>query len=142
MQPTTDFAVIGGGAAGLAAAVSAAVCGDRVTVFERGSAIGRKITASGNGRCHVMNNGLQRYFGDAGFSGKVLECCPKDRLIRYWKTLGIYLAEEADGRMYPSTFRSGTVTDAYKIRLKSCGAEILLQTDILEVVKANHNFIV
>ena len=141
MQPTTDFAVIGGGAAGLAAAVSAAACGDRVTVFERGSAIGRKISASGSGRCNLMNNGLHRYFGDADFSGKVLECCPKDRLIRYWKALGIYLAEEADGRMYPSTFRSGTVTDAYKIRLKSCGAEILLQTDIMEVVKDNHTFI-
>lgn len=141
MQRAADFAVIGGGAAGLAAAVSAAACGDHVKVFERGSAIGRKIAASGNGRCNLMNSGIPRYFGDIWFAEKVFEYFPKERIIRYWKELGIYLSEEAEGRLYPSTFRSITVTDAYRIRLKSSCTEVLLQTDVREVITTGHSFI-
>ena len=128
MRPTTDLAIIGGGAAGLAAAVTAHECGDRVTIFEQGNTIGRKIAASGGGRCNLMNSGPLRFYGDAAFAEKVLAHCPQERLTRYWKYLGIYMNEETDGRLYPSTFRSGTVNDAYRVRLKSAGTKVLLQT--------------
>ena len=135
MHPSTDLAIIGGGAAGLAAAVTANECGDRVTIFEQGNTIGRKIAASGSGRCNLMNSGISKFYGDTSFAEKVLEHCPRQRLIRYWKNLGIYLNEETEGRMYPSTFRSGTVTDAYRIFLKSSGTNVLLQTGIREIRK-------
>ena len=140
MHPTTDLAIIGGGAAGLAAAVTAHECGDRVTIFEQGITIGRKIAASGSGRCNLMNSGAPRFYGDTAFAEKVLEHCPQKRLIRYWKHLGIYLNEETEGRLYPSTFRSGTVNDAYRIRLKSAGTKVLLQTRISEIRKEGEFF--
>ena len=136
----TDLAIIGGGAAGLAAAVTAHECGDRVTIFEQGNTIGRKIAASGNGRCNLMNSGTPRFYGDAAFAEKVLGHCPQKRLTRYWRYLGIYLNEETEGRMYPSTFRSGTVNDAYRIRLKSAGTTVLLQTRISEIRKEGKIF--
>ena len=136
----TDLAIIGGGAAGLAAAVTAHECGDRVTIFEQGNTIGRKIAASGNGRCNLMNSGTPRFYGDAAFAEKVLGHCPQKRLTRYWRYLGIYLNEETEGRMYPSTFRSGTVNDAYRIRLKSVGTTVLLQTRISEIRKEGKIF--
>ncbi len=136
----TDLAIVGGGAAGLAAAVSANECGDHVTIFEQGNTIGRKIAASGNGRCNLMNNGLLRYYGDKTFAGKVLRQCTQEQLIRYWKHLGIYLNEETEGRLYPSTFRSGTVTDAYRIRLKSAGTDVLLHKKISKIRKEGDVF--
>ena len=45
--------IIGGGAAGLAAAITAAECGDQVTLLERMDRVGKKILATGNGRCNL-----------------------------------------------------------------------------------------
>ena len=61
-------AVIGGGASGLAAAIAAAEAGAQVTVLEKASRVGRKILASGNGRCNLMNLGPAVYFGDPAFA--------------------------------------------------------------------------
>ena len=52
--------VIGGGAAGLAAAIAAAECGDQVTILERMDRVGKKILATGNGRCNLMNTRERR----------------------------------------------------------------------------------
>lgn len=134
-----DFAVIGGGAAGMAAAVSASACGDKVIVIEKSNALGKKILASGNGRCNLMNTGDLQYFGDPVFAGEVLEEYTQEDLIRYWNSLGIRLCEENGGRMYPCTFHSATVTDAYKIRLKADGTEILLQTPVKSIGKTDPN---
>ncbi len=130
-----DFAVIGGGAAGMAAAVSASACGDKVIVIEKSNALGKKILASGNGRCNLMNTGELKYFGDPVFAGKILENYTQEELIQYWNSMGIRLCEESGGRMYPCTFHSATVTDAYKIRLKADGTEILLQTPVKSIEK-------
>ena len=54
-QKKIILAVIGGGAAGLAAAVTAARLGAQVTVYERGVRVGRKLLATGNGRCNLTN---------------------------------------------------------------------------------------
>ena len=137
-----DFAVIGGGAAGMAASVSAAACGDKVLLIEKNNMLGRKIAATGNGRCNIMNSGKARYFGDTAFAENVLKYCPKDDLVRFWNGLGIRLCEENEGRMYPCTFHSGTVTDAYKIRLRHDGIDIRLQTAVREIEKSNRNFVI
>ena len=65
MENIYDLAIIGGGAAGLAACAAASRLGDRVIVLEGASSIGRKILASGNGRCNLMNAGIPRYYGGA-----------------------------------------------------------------------------
>ena len=141
MEETFDFAVIGGGAAGLAAAAAAAAYGDRTAVFEKNNAIGRKISASGNGRCNLMNSGTLKYFGDSVFALEVLRAFPQNALKAAWEDLGIRLCEESEGRMYPCTFQSATVTDAFKIRLKTAGVRIFLQCPVKELRKENSLFL-
>ena len=140
MQDCYDFAIIGGGAAGMAASVTAATCGDKVLLIEKNNMLGRKIAASGNGRCNIMNSGNGGYFGDAEFAGKVMEYCTKEHLVRFWSNMGIRLCEEEEGRMYPCTFHSSTVTDAYKIRLKNSGMDIRLQTSVKSISKTDRIF--
>lgn len=142
MPETYDFAVIGAGASGLAAAVCAAECGDKVIIIEKNNMIGRKITASGNGRCNLMNSGLPRYYGDRKFAEKVLDYCTKDMLIRYWNSLGIRLCEETEGRMYPSTFSGSTIAEAYRNRIKSAGIKLMLQTRVEGIRKEEECFAV
>ena len=126
----------------MAAAVTAASCGDRVLLIEKSPALGRKISASGNGRCNLMNAGAPKYYGDTGFARKVLDNCTKETLLLYWDNLGIRLCEENDGRLYPCTFHSSTVTDAYRIRLKTAGVDIRLQTSVKQIDKTDHFFVI
>lgn len=136
-----DFAVIGAGASGMAAAVSAASCGEHVILLEKNNAAGRKIAASGNGRCNLMNILERRYYGGSEFAGKVFGIYPAEKLIRFWNRLGIRLCEEENGRMYPCTFHSSTVNDAYKTVLKAYGSEMQLQCTVHGIIKENGRFI-
>ena len=93
--------VIGGGAAGLAAAIAAAECGDTVTVAEKMDRVGKKILATGNGRCNLMNTGAPRYPGNAAFAADVLSRCGAEAQKAFWEHLGLRLRQEEAGRVYP-----------------------------------------
>ena len=67
--------ILGGGAAGMAAAVEAAERGAQATVLERMDRVGKKLLATGNGRCNLMNRGEERYPGGAEFAREVLARC-------------------------------------------------------------------
>ena len=128
-----DFAVIGGGAAGLAGAVAAARLGDRVIVLEHGASLGRKILASGNGRCNLMNSGELRYFGDAGFAEKVIHFCGAMRQREFWHQLGLLLTEDTQERIYPCTFQAQSVLDALRLGLDSGGVEVRLNVPVRDL---------
>lgn len=99
MDTLWDFAVIGGGASGMAASVAAAKLGDRVLLLEKSPALGRKVAASGNGRCNLMNTGKPIYYGDSFFANDILHCFPYDSLVRFWESLGLFLSEDSEGRV-------------------------------------------
>ena len=62
-----DTIVLGGGASGMAAAISSAEHGRKTLLLEKSDRLGRKIAASGNGRCNMMNMGAPKYFRDSLF---------------------------------------------------------------------------
>ncbi len=136
-----DLAVIGGGAAGLAAAVTASRNGERVAVLEAGNAIGKKILASGNGRCNLMNTGEFRYYGDSGFVRKVLERCGVKEQKRFWRSIGLITTEESENRVYPCTFQAASVVQVLKTALKIYKADIFLNTPVNECERIpDHGF--
>ena len=75
--------IIGGGAAGLSAAIAAAECGDQVTILERMDRVGKKILATGNGRCNLMNTEEQRFPGGTAFAKAVLGRCGIQEQTRF-----------------------------------------------------------
>ena len=68
--------ILGGGASGLAAAVQAGQMGARVTILERSDRVGKKLLATGNGRCNLANMDEPCYFGDTDFARRVLQSMP------------------------------------------------------------------
>lgn len=116
-------AVIGGGAAGMAAAVAAAECGDRVVILERMDRVGKKLLATGNGRCNLMNTGEPRYHGDPAFAERVLSLCGAARQRSFWENHGLALREEESGRVYPMTGQAATVLDTLRFSLERLGVE-------------------
>lgn len=140
MNEIWDFAVIGGGASGMAAAITASGFHDRVLLIEKSPSLGKKIAASGNGRCNLMNILDPVYYGDSEFAGKVLQHFGKEKLLHFWNDLGLCLSEEEEGRIYPCTFQAVSVLDALKTRLKTNQVNILLQTKVTQVTNRNALF--
>lgn len=140
MERRVDLAVIGGGASGMAAAIAAGRLGDRVAVFESAPRPCRKLLASGNGRCNLMNTGNPRYFGDAAFASSVLSHAGCDTVRGLMDSLGVLLVPEEDDRVYPATGQASTVADALKNGLKSVSAGFFPNAEIRRVSRVPDGF--
>ena len=93
--------IIGGGAAGMAAAIAAARAGQAVTVLERGRRPLKKLGVTGNGRGNLLNAGAPDYPGGADFAAQVLAAMPYERLAAFWEELGVPLRLEEEGGCIP-----------------------------------------
>ncbi|WP_455136619.1 NAD(P)/FAD-dependent oxidoreductase [Thermophilibacter sp.] len=118
-----DVAVVGGGPAGLAAAVAAAGAGAGVVVLERDVACGRTILPTGNGRCNLSNARLAwARYNDPAFVEAV--CGPRfgEDVLGFLEACGIAVAEEGAGRLYPLSRQAASVRDALLGRARRAGA--------------------
>lgn len=123
-----NVCVIGGGAAGMLAALTAAENGHRVLLLERQSRVGRKLLATGNGRCNLSNYHVSpaHYHGGAGFCDFALSQFDVGKTLQYFASLGLLTVSEANGRIYPMSNMAGSVLDVLRYALER--PEIDLQT--------------
>lgn len=123
-----NVCVIGGGAAGMLAALTAAENGHRVLLLERQSRVGRKLLATGNGRCNLSNYHVSpaHYHGGAGFCDFALSQFDVGETLQYFASLGLLTVSEASGRIYPMSNMAGSVLDVLRYALERL--EIDLQT--------------
>lgn len=137
-----DVIVIGAGASGIIASAEASRRCRKVLLLEKADSPGRKILASGNGRCNLMNSGKLRYYGDPEFAGHVLAHCTRDDLISFFRHYGLMLSEESDGRIYPLTFQSASVISSLKKAMELTGVHIQAGCAVSSVQRKNGRFIV
>ena len=143
------ISVIGGGASGFAAAIEAVrVSRDmnipvKVKIFERLSKPGKKILATGNGRCNILNsnNNISDYNGDRKIISSVFNQYDIQSNVEFFESIGICLAEESDGRLYPMSFQATSVLDALRFEAAYLGIEIICDTQIVSVIKQEHGFV-
>lgn len=123
-----NVCVIGGGAAGMLAALTAAENGHRVLLLERQSRVGRKLLATGNGRCNLSNYHVSpaHYHGGAGFCDFALSQFDVGETLQYFASLGLLTVSEDSGRIYPMSNMAGSVLDVLRYALER--PEIDLQT--------------
>lgn len=110
--------IIGGGASGLAAAVAAAQMGAQVTLLERSDRVGKKLLATGNGRCNLANTGEPVYFGDAQFAKAVLSHMPVEQVLAFFDALGLPARADGAGRVYPACNQAAAVLDVLRLHLE------------------------
>lgn len=134
--------IIGGGAAGMAAAIAAASCGDSVILLERMDRVGRKLLATGNGRCNLMNTGAPRYPGGSKFAQAVLANCGVAEQERFWQHLGLRMRQEDGGRVYPVSGMASTVLDALRFAMEALHVEIVTGVQITGIFRARHGWTV
>lgn len=129
----SEVVVIGGGAAGMVAAIAAAACSDRVTILERMDRLGKKLLATGNGRCNLMNKGALRYPGGADFAEAVLRHFDADAQRAFWQAHGLLLREEDGGRVYPASGQASTVLDVLRLSLENAGVRVVTGVQVTGV---------
>lgn len=112
MSGRFDLAVVGAGAAGLVAASSAARRGAKVVLLERLPRAGKKLLATGGGRCNILNDGLAaESFSstDPAVVASVLGRFGAREIRSYFEGLGLRLHADQDGRVYPATNQAASV---------------------------------
>lgn len=141
----TDIAIIGGGASGLMAAVAAKNEDTNVTVFERTKRVGKKILATGNGRCNMTNTGagLKNYHGkDPSFVNGAIKRFWVNETLELFSELGILWKEEERGKVYPYSDTASAVLDVLRRRVERTGTEVRCDLDVRSIEKKNGKFIV
>ena len=137
-----EIVVIGGGAAGMAAAIEAAGHGAKVTLLERMDRVGKKLLATGNGRCNLMNVGEACYPGGSTFAQSVLDKCGVAEQTVFWQELGLRLRVEDGGRVYPASGQASTVLDALRLAMDNLGVEIVTGASVKDIRPGKRGFTV
>jgi hypothetical protein len=138
-----DIAIIGGGASGLLAAVTAAESGHRVMLFERQARVGRKLLSTGNGRCNISNKNvsISRYHGEnTEFIRPALTEFSTDDAMTFFRNLGLVTVTEPDGKIYPFSDQAGSVVDVLRFTCDSRGVETITGCQVSEIKKAGNGF--
>ncbi|MCE5344019.1 MAG: NAD(P)/FAD-dependent oxidoreductase, partial [Eubacteriales bacterium] len=134
-------AIIGGGAAGIAAAIAAAERGQRTLVLERNSKPLKKLGVTGNGRGNLLNAGAPVYFGDERFAQAVLVRMGYTELTAFFASVGVPLRVEEEGRVYPAALMASVVVDALLLRASQLGVEIMTGTRVTQIKRDGDHFL-
>jgi predicted Rossmann fold flavoprotein len=137
--------VIGGGPAGMMAAITAAKAGAKVRLLEKMPALGRKLLLTGQGRCNVTNNlDPKQFIADCGpgarFLHGVLNRFSSQETLDFFEKLGVRLVLERGGRYFPESQRSLDILLALQKALKQAGAEVVAGARVLNVTRQPGGF--
>ncbi len=138
--------VIGGGAAGLAAAVTAGrlLAGHplKILILERMDRVGKKILATGNGRCNLANTKLklEKYHGDVDFAAQVFEKMNVESNLSFFSSLGLMMVPDEEGRVYPFSGQASSVLDVLRFEIERLGIEIHCPCEAVSIEKTNDGF--
>ena len=131
--------ILGGGASGLMAALSAARdARNTVTILERQSRVGRKLLATGNGRCNLTNLQLSpaRYHGqDPAFAQAALTRFGVQDTLEFFRGLGLLTVAEDSGRVYPLSDQANSVLDVLRFAAEQAGVQTVCGFDAQSVRK-------
>ncbi len=142
---TTDILIIGGGASGLAAAIEAARTNPHksVTVLEHLPKAGKKILATGNGRCNLGNlNAASHRYRNAEFAQPVIEAYGTESLIEFFESMGLYTRADSEGRLYPMSNSAASVLDALRFECDKLGIKIICEEKATQLKKTDGVFTV
>lgn len=138
--------IIGAGASGMAAALAAAENPEaQVILLERQSRVGRKLQATGNGRCNLTNLHAAQggYHGeDPAFARFALERFAPEKTLDWFYQLGLFTLAEPSGRVYPYSDQANSVVDVLRFALDKPNIQVKLGFEVNRVRKTPEGFLV
>ncbi|MGI6172646.1 MAG: NAD(P)/FAD-dependent oxidoreductase [Christensenellales bacterium] len=139
-----DIAIIGGGASGMVAALRAKALlqGGNICILERQPRLGKKLLATGNGRCNITNMLSDRtyYHGDPDFVVPALEKYPPSAVRDFFSSIGVETFEEDGGRVYPMGEQASSVLDALRLSLAEQDIEVQTECEVSRIAAQKGGF--
>ena len=129
-----DLAVIGAGASGMMAAITAARANKKVCIIEKLDKAGKKILATGNGKCNFTNEVMHTdcFHGDKKFVESVLEQFSVEDCLAFFHSIGIY-PKNKNGYYYPNSEQALSVTNALVYELERLDVKVFYETKVKEI---------
>lgn len=143
MQEKKQVYIVGGGAAGMMAAITAARLGAQVTILERNPRVGKKILATGNGRCNYtnINAGIDCYDGNnSKFAYSALSTFSPESTINFFEGLGISHKVEDLGKVYPMSDQASSILDVFLYELKRSSINVITDAYVDRIVTEKKGF--
>ena len=144
MATKVDIAIIGAGAAGLAAGIFAAQTRPDLTIIllDGAKSIGAKILVSGGGRCNVTNTQVTPadFHGSSRIIGKILQQFTEESTVSWLESLGVPLKTETTGKLFPVTNKARTVLNALLRRCSELGIQINTQHHVQQISPTDTGF--
>lgn len=141
-----DIIVLGGGAAGMMAAIQAKTAAPKadILILEKNPRLGKKLLMTGNGRCNLSN--LQAdssyYHGsDKNAIQQVLQQFPPKETIDFFAGLGLFCRAEDDCRIYPRNGQASSVLDCLRLNIAHLGIESIYETVVSKVSRQDDGFL-
>lgn len=140
-----DVIVLGGGASGLMAAISAKDFGADVAIVEGTDRVGKKILATGNGRCNITNSTIkfpfnQYHSNNDGFFNSVLSSFGVKETEDFFYSLGLPFVELQNGKMYPQSLQSSSVVDILRLALEDRNIPVYNSFKVKKISTVNKKF--
>ena len=131
--------VIGGGPAGMMAAISAAEDGNKVILLEKMERLGRKLLITGKGRWNITSSlPIDEFIQNTPGNGQFLYSCFKNYtnqdIIQFLKLQGLEVKEERGNRIFPVTDKSLDVLECFKSKLRELSVDIKYNTKVTEII--------
>lgn len=128
--------VVGGGASGMAAAITAARGGASVTILEHTPRLGKKLLSTGNGKCNLTNLSMPKdaYRGtDRNIICQVLQKTGVEETLKFFRGIGI-VTTDRNGYVYPASGQASSVLDALRFELEHLGVNILYSCHVKRIL--------
>jgi predicted Rossmann fold flavoprotein len=146
MPQHADIAIVGAGAAGLAAGIFAAESNPflRIILLDGAKTIGAKILVSGGGRCNVTNQQVTAsdFHGNRKVIDRILRRFDEQNTIRWFDSLGVPLQTEDTGKLFPVSNKARTVLDALLARSHELAITLLTQHHVRSITRQGKNFLI
>lgn len=144
------IAIIGGGASGLVSAISFAKTlkhqsNVEIVILERLDRVGKKILATGNGRCNLSNlNASEKYYHSTNpkFVKDVLSQFNSKNTIELFESIGLICRIEEDGRLYPYSNQASSVLDVLRMEIQHLGIKEICNFEVDNIKKYKNKFII
>ena len=138
--------IIGAGASGMAAALAAAENSNvQVELFERQARVGRKLQATGNGRCNLTNTGAAKggYHGeDPAFVQAAIAAMDPEATCAWFRKMGLFTVTEENGRVYPYSDHANSVVDVLRLELEKANIRLHVGAEVKKLQKGDHGFMI
>ncbi len=136
-----SVAIIGAGASGLVCAVTLARRGFEVTVFEKNRKIGKKLLATGNGRCNISNKdlSLKNFYGDEKLIKNLLNSFD---MKKFSQSIGLELVSNEDGKIFPMSMQASSVVNLLLSETKRLKIKIVPDKKINSIKKTDLGFVI